>query len=311
LPDGSPQIRLPDAAAPPGVHPRPDHLGGLPPEAPLDMPIQSFRHAPRPSRRVVTTPDDAVERRILVVVATLALGMFAATEMMRPLAGLSLPRLLDGVLFMLVLSLFCWIALGFVNAAIGFCVLVGDRGRSRPTGRSAPIPRRRTAVLIPVYHEDMGPISGRVRAMSAMLADAGVDRQFDIFLLSDSGASVADAEYAAFRALRTECTLPVYYRRRPKNIARKPGNIAEWVRRFGGAYDHMIVLDADSLMTGEVMARLASVMDRSPGVALIQTVPSAPDHIRALAAIRCRRLWPDLDRRIDLVVRRRSHLLGA
>ena len=134
-----------------------------------------------------------------------------------------------------------------------------------------PIPRRRTAVLIPVYHEDMGPIAGRVRAMSAMLADAGVARQFDIFLLSDSGTEAADAEYAAFRALRDDCALPVYYRRRPKNIARKPGNIAEWVRRFGSAYDHMIVLDADSLMTGEVMARLASVMDRSPGVALIQT----------------------------------------
>lgn len=274
MPDGSPQIRLPDAVPAPGPYSRPEHIGDLPPEAPLDMPIQSFRHAPRPSRRVVTTPDDAVERRILVVVATLALGMFAATEMMRPLAGLSLPRLLDGVLFMLVLSLFCWIALGFVNAAIGFCVLISDRGRLQPTGKSAPILRKRTAVLIPVYHEDMGPITGRVRAMSAMLADADVARQFDIFLLSDSGADAADAEYAAFRALRTDCALPVYYRRRPKNIARKPGNIAEWVRRFGSAYDHMIVLDADSLMTGEVMARLASVMDRSPGVALIQTVPS-------------------------------------
>lgn len=274
MPDGSPQIRLPDAAAAAGRYSRSEHIGDLPPEAPLDMPIQSFRHAPRPSRRVVTTPDDAVERRILVVVATLALGMFAATEMMRPLAGLSLPRLLDGVLFMLVLSLFCWIALGFVNAAIGFCVLVSDRGRLRPISKSVPIPRRRTAVLIPVYHEDMGPIAGRVRAMSAMLADAGVARQFDIFLLSDSGTDAADAEYAAFRALRDDCALPVYYRRRPKNIARKPGNIAEWVRRFGSAYDHMIVLDADSLMTGAVMARLASVMDRSPGIALIQTVPS-------------------------------------
>ncbi len=274
MPDGSPQIRLPDTAAVARPYSRSEHIGDLPPEAPLDMPIQSFRHAPRPSRRVVTTPDDAVERRILVVVATLALGMFAATEMMRPLAGLSLPRLLDGVLFMLVLSLFCWIALGFVNAAIGFCVLVSDRGRLRPASKSVPIPRRRTAVLIPVYHEDMGPIAGRVRAMSAMLADAGVARQFDIFLLSDSSTDAADAEYAAFRALRGDCALPVYYRRRPKNIARKPGNIAEWVRRFGSAYDHMIVLDADSLMTGEVMARLASVMDRSPGVALIQTVPS-------------------------------------
>ncbi len=247
--------------------------GELPPEARLEMPIQSFREAPRPGRRVVTTPDDMVERRILVVVATLALGMFAATEMMRPLAGLSLPRLLDGALFMLTLSLFCWIALGFVNAAIGFCVLVAERGKPRATWPLA-IPRRRTAVLVPIYHEDMGPIATRVSQMSIMLERAGVARQFDIFLLSDSGATAADAEHAAYRALRDTCALPVYYRRRPQNIARKPGNIADWVRRFGGAYEYMIVLDADSLMSGDVMARLAGVMDRSPGVALIQTVPS-------------------------------------
>jgi membrane glycosyltransferase len=274
LPDGSSKTRLPEETSAHQFLAAPTVPGDLPPEAPIDMPIQSFRHAPRPGRRVVTTPDDAVERRILVVVATLALGMFAATEMMRPLAGLSLPRLLDAGLFMLVLSLFCWIALGFVNATIGFCVLLGERGRAQPSGRAAPIARRRTAVLVPIYHEDMGPIAGRVARMSAMLVEAGVGRQFDIFLLSDSGPAAANAEQAAFRALKAQCALPVYYRRRPKNVARKPGNIADWVRRFGGAYDHMIVLDADSLMTGEVMARLASVMDRSPGVALIQTVPS-------------------------------------
>lgn len=248
--------------------------GELPAEAPIEMPIQSFREAPRPGRRVVSTPDDMIERRILVVVATLALGMFAATEMMRPLTGLSLPRLLDGALFLLTLSLFCWIALGFVNAVIGFCVLLAGRAQPHFSAWPAAIPRRRTAVLVPIYHEDMGPIAARVRTMAETLAEAGVAHQFDIFLLSDSGADAAEAEHAAYLALRDACPLPVYYRRRSHNIARKPGNIAEWVRRFGGAYDYMVVLDADSLMRGEVMARLAGVMDRSPGIALIQTVPN-------------------------------------
>src|SRR3546814_7186858 len=54
----------------------------------------------------------------------------------------------------------------------------------------------------------------------------------------------------------------------------KPGNIAEWVRRFGAAYEYMIVLDADSLMSGRAMVQLASVMDRAPGVGLIQTIPT-------------------------------------
>src|SRR3546814_14283183 len=66
-----------------------------------------------------------------------------------------------------------WIALGFVNAAIGFCVLVGNRGLPRLAIRNAPMPRRRTAVLIPVYNEDMGPLGRRIRRMSAMLDQAG------------------------------------------------------------------------------------------------------------------------------------------
>ena len=38
---------------------------------------------------------------------------------------------------------------------------------------------------------------------------------------------------------------------------RKSGNIAEWVRRFGGAYAQFLILDADSLMSGETLVRLA------------------------------------------------------
>jgi membrane glycosyltransferase len=46
------------------------------------------------------------------------------------------------------------------------------------------------------------------------------------------------------------------------------------VTRFGGGYDHMIVLDADSVMSGQTMARLAADMERHPHVGLIQTVPT-------------------------------------
>src|SRR3546814_14150906 len=46
------------------------------------------------------------------------------------------------------------------------------------------------------------------------------------------------------------------------------------VRRFVAAYEYMIVLDADSLMSGRAMVQLASVMDRAPGVGLIQTIPT-------------------------------------
>jgi len=65
----------------------------------------------------------------------------------------------------------------------------------------------------------------------------------------------------------------VHYRHRPKNHHRKAGNIADFVTRWGGAYDHMLVLDADSLMTGECIARLALAMEEDPDAGIIQTLP--------------------------------------
>jgi len=65
----------------------------------------------------------------------------------------------------------------------------------------------------------------------------------------------------------------IFYRRRTENLERKSGNIADWVRRFGGAYDNMITLDADSVMSAETMVRLAAAMERHQEVGLIQTTP--------------------------------------
>jgi len=34
----------------------------------------------------------------------------------------------------------------------------------------------------------------------------------------------------------------IYYRRREKNISRKAGNVADFVRTWGGGYEYMVVL---------------------------------------------------------------------
>jgi membrane glycosyltransferase len=81
-------------------------------------------------------------------------------------------------------------------------------------------------------------------------------------------------EEARFAALRERTGAhAIYYRHRLKNVARKAGNIADWVTRFGGSYDYMIVLDADSLMTGETIVRLVAAMECHPQVGLMQTLP--------------------------------------
>ena len=42
----------------------------------------------------------------------------------------------------------------------------------------------------------------------------------------------------------------------------------------GGAYDFMLVLDADSLMSAETIALLTRTMEQDPGLGLAQTVPT-------------------------------------
>jgi membrane glycosyltransferase len=107
------------------------------------------------------------------------------------------------------------------------------------------------------------------------VAEVGAADVFDVFILSDTtDPDVFVAEETAYLALRERLSdAALFYRHRAKNDAKKAGNIAEWVRRFGGHYQQMIVLDADSLMTGDTLVRLVAAMERHPGVGLIQTFP--------------------------------------
>jgi len=65
----------------------------------------------------------------------------------------------------------------------------------------------------------------------------------------------------------------VYYRHRARNVGRKSGNIQDFCEHWGALYDYMVVLDADSLMTGETLVRLVGLMDENPRAALIQVPP--------------------------------------
>ena len=65
----------------------------------------------------------------------------------------------------------------------------------------------------------------------------------------------------------------IYYRRRRKNSSRKAGNIADFVTHWGGHYPHMLVLDADSVMSGEAIVRLAAAMEADPDAGIIQSLP--------------------------------------
>ncbi len=244
--------------------------GDLPPDAPLAMPLQRFDLCE--VRATVASPRDMGARRLFLVGGAAGLSLLASSVLTLSLAqgGFDLR---DAILLLLFFPLFAWIAFSFLSACAGFVAVATGRGDDLAGPEPGRVPTGGTAVLVPIYNEDVEAIFERLRKMTWSVANAGGAALFDFFVLSDSQADAHAAEHAAYLRLRKNSPVSIYYRRRPINHARKPGNIADWVRRFGGAYDYMLVLDADSLMSGEAMMRLAATMDRHPGVGLLQTSP--------------------------------------
>ena len=226
---------------------------------------------------------------------------------------------LEAVILALFVILFAWIAFSFASMLGGVIALVTRP--DHPLGIDAEAAPARACdahrAAVPDLQRRPGS-RARARAgdrTSSSRRPARADR-FDVFILSDTtDPDIFIAEEAAFLALRAAArrTRASIYRHRPKNDAKKAGNIAEWVQRFGGHYEHMIVLDADSLMTGETLVRLAAAMERNPDVGLIQTFPvmvNAVDAVRARAAVRRAALRAADRLRACLVARRRQQLLG-
>ena len=247
--------------------------GDLPAESPLAMPVQDFSQPPegvQPEPLAYFGP--LVQRRLFLVVGSFLFGLLAAQEMFTPLQADGIDTI-DAGFFLLFFGLFAWIAFGFLNAVAGLFVLLGRGPVVAAPDETLVLPKTRTAVLMPIYNEDVGAVFRRLASMAESIDRIGAAAMFDFFILSDSHERAHAREYVAFRRLREASGVRIFYRRRERNIARKPGNIAEWVRRFGGAYDNMLVLDADSLMSGAVMVRLATAIEARANIGLLQTVP--------------------------------------
>jgi membrane glycosyltransferase len=252
----------------------------MPSETPIAMPPQRFDGppppwtAPEPGPGRVVSSDDMLARRIILVLMTGLLATAASSSMQESLLsdGFSL---WDGMLLMLFFPLFAWIAFGFMNAAIGFALLIsGSHPGFVPTPRQSEPLEGRTAILMPVHNEDIDAVFERIAWMARAIADGGVADRFDFFILSDSSDAAEATEVRAWQALAPTLDCALYYRRRTLNVGRKPGNVAEWIRRFGGGYRYMLMLDADSLMGGNTIIGMAQVLERRPAVALLQTVPA-------------------------------------
>lgn len=253
---------------------RPSPAPALPEDAPLAMPVQSLAEVPKDRRKL---PSGLFARRAFVIGGAAALTVFAAYEMYLVLSvgGLTV---LETVVLALFVILFAWIGFSFTNAMGGVFAMVSRRGTPLGIDTSAPLPAltQRTALLMPTYNESPTRVFAGLQATYESIEKTGAIEAFDFFILSDTtDADVWIAEEASFLALRerTGGHGRIFYRRRARNIDRKAGNVGEWVTRFGARYEAMLVLDADSVMTGDCVVRIAGAMEQNSQVGLIQTLP--------------------------------------
>lgn len=241
------------------------------------MPQQSLWEPRESVARTGTGPSTVPLRRLFVFAASIAMTMAAAYEMYQVLqvGGLTI---LETTVLVLFVVLFAWIALSFVSTIVGFIATMTGPDRALGIDPRTPLPElsARTAMLLPTYNEDPHRVTARLQAIYEEIARTGRLANFDFYMLSDTtDPGIWVAEEAAFLALRRRTGSDrIFYRHRTRNVARKAGNIGEWVARFGGHYQHMLVLDADSLMEGDTIVRLAAAMEKHPRVGLIQTLPA-------------------------------------
>ena len=222
----------------------------------------------------------AARRRLVFSLLVLGTALAAAAAFADILAedGLTLFEYLALALYA---CLGAWVAVGFWTSLLGFQLLLTghDRFRLREPKGTGPAPDgRRVAVLMPVYQEQPARCFASLRAAHDELVALGAIDDVDFFVLSDSRSAEARLDeallFAEMRA-RAPKSFRLFYRWRPDNAGRKAGNIADWVRRFGGGYRSMIVYDADSVMGGRTLRSLVRMMDAHPQVGIIQSPPIA------------------------------------
>jgi len=221
-------------------------------------------------------------RRVLLALIFLATA-FAALVLASGQRELRHP-VLHGLQISLFALLFAWVAAGCFTALMGFFVLVrGDKHAiSAADAGDAPLPTDgRTALIMPICHEDVATVFAGLRATAASLERSGALQAFDIFVLSDSkDEAVIAEERAAFADLRDAFAGRgnVFYRVRRVRTKKKAGNVADFCRRWGANYKYMVVMDADSVMSGDCLQTLVRLMEKHPTAGILQTAPQAIGH---------------------------------
>ena len=207
--------------------------------------------------------------RFILIAVTIGVTTYGVYQMLQVVRFASMTALQGTMIFFFAVSL------GWIAFAAG-SVLAGASRRREPIPPQGEGPASLTALVMPIYNEDPTRTAAALQAMGEALQRVQAQGGFEIVVLSDS--TNADAwirETLSFAKLRASLStsMPVWYRRRRFNIARKSGNLEEFVTRWGGRYDHMIVLDDDSLIDASTLQHMVLAMRADPEIGILQTSP--------------------------------------
>ena len=167
-------------------------------------------------------------------------------------------------------------AVAWVLRLLGFLV----SGRvPEETEDTTGIPTTRTAMVMPIYHEDVARVALGIERIWLSAKSSGLASTCDFFVLSDSTDPEVrlEEERACSGLLRHFEANPsgsgrLFLVRRSERTGYKAGNVANFLRLHGADYEFMLVLDADSVMTGERIRRIIRKLEQRPHTALIQSL---------------------------------------
>ena len=222
----------------------------------------------------------------IAILGALALTGYGVYEMLG-IVGFSNMTVLQGVMILFFAVTLGWIAFAAASRVAGFLV---------PAPRGAPdtpIADSRTALLMPIYNEDPTRTTAALQAMAEALAQHDAAQHFEIVIISDStnaDAWIAESlavDRPASHAARASCRCGIAAAGTTPDAKSATSKTSS--KRWGGRYDYMIVLDADSLMAPTTLIELVRRMQADPRLGILQTVPIAHrsrEPLRASAAIR-------------------------
>jgi membrane glycosyltransferase len=232
----------------------------------------------RPSPIVIDAPPTGRRLLFFSLVALTMAGMIALLAYALSAGGFSPGDLLLVLLFTVTLP---WIVIGFWNAAIGFIIMrfahdpvaVVTPSAGRVSGREPIVTS--TAIVVCIRDEPPERVIRHIAPMIDGLIARGAAQHFHLYVLSDtSDLAHAAIESRHFSELANTWRgrMALTYRRRDANTGFKAGNVRDFCDRWGDQHEHMLVLDADSLMTADAVLRLVRIMQANPQLGILQSL---------------------------------------